>query len=163
MHAHSNMADPLSMIASIAGVATFATATARGLITAISEFREAPEEISHICRDVQGLAAVLQSVQSTCSRANLSLQDEALVQSLAGYLDLCQITMTSMEKRLKLFKDKRPRGRSISRLISWANWTFHKDEIRGLRDRLQEVKASLNLTISALNGYVSDINPLTRS
>ncbi|ETS85703.1 hypothetical protein PFICI_03728 [Pestalotiopsis fici W106-1] len=148
------MADPLSMIASIAGVATFATATARGLITVMAEFRDAPEEISHIRRDVQGLAAVLQSIQSTCSRANLSLQDEALVQSLADYLDLCQTTMTAMEKMLKSFIDKRPKGRSISRLISWTSWTVRKGEIRGLRDRLQEVKASLNLTISALNGLI---------
>lgn len=158
------MADPLSTIASIAGVAAFATATARGLITVLAEFRDAPEEISHIRRDVQGLAAVLQSIHSTCQRANLSLQHEdALVQSLASYLDLCQTTMTKMEKLLKSFINKRLSGRGISRLISWTSWTVRKGEIRGLRDRLQEVKASLNLTISALNGYVSDLNPLTRS
>ncbi|KAK9780462.1 putative Fungal N-terminal domain-containing protein [Seiridium cardinale] len=143
------MIDPLSFVASAAGVITFAAQTARTLVTLTSEIRDAPE-IFHVRRDIQSLSAVLQTVQDVCTKANMQPEDQALVESLTAYVELCETTMKEIKESLQPFSDKGSAKRSPLRRIGWM---LRKDEINGLRERLQEGKASLNLTILALKGY----------
>ncbi|KAI0124033.1 ankyrin [Xylariales sp. AK1849] len=145
------MADPLSMAASIAGVVTLAVSTARTLLTLASEIRDAPEEIIHVRRDVQNLGSVLRSLESMTAKADLGEEDRALTESLTEYLCLCQTTMEAIADLLKGFTRKGSGRRSPMRMLGW---TMRKGEIRALRARLQEGKASLNITISALNGVI---------
>ncbi|OTB03226.1 hypothetical protein M426DRAFT_24014 [Hypoxylon sp. CI-4A] len=58
------MADPLSMVASVVGVAAFGVSTARTIISLIQEIADAPDEIVHIRCDVQNLSSVFGSIQS---------------------------------------------------------------------------------------------------
>jgi hypothetical protein len=143
------MADPLSLLASAVGVIAFAAQTAKSLVTLTAEIRDAPEEILHVRRDVQALSAVLQSVREVCSKANVQAEDQPLVESLAEYVSLCQSTMVDLTKLLQSFRSKGSARRGPLRMIEWK---FRKGEIKGLRQRLQEGKASLNLTVLALKG-----------
>lgn len=145
------MADPLSVVASVAGVVAFAASTARTLISLIQEMADAPEEILHIRRDVQNLSAVLVSIQDTWARHNLKSEDLALVTSLTEYLSLCQDSMQSIRALLVPLAAKGSGRKSPLRMVGWV---MRKGEIRTLRERLQEGKASLNITLSALNGSV---------
>ncbi|KAM0817979.1 putative Fungal N-terminal domain-containing protein [Seiridium cardinale] len=59
--------------------------------------------------------------------------------------------MTEIKELLQSFSDKGSAKRSPFRRIGWM---LRKGEIKGLRERLQEGKASFNLTILALKGVV---------
>ncbi|KAI0887053.1 ankyrin [Annulohypoxylon maeteangense] len=145
------MADPLSIIASVTGVVTFAASTARSLISLIQEVADAPEEISHIRRDVQNLSVVLGSIQDIWARYDLKSEDLALVASLTEYLSLCQDSMQSIRVLLLPLAAKGSGRRSPLRMVGWV---MKKGEIKALRERLQEGKASLNITILTLNGVL---------
>ncbi|KAI2465346.1 ankyrin [Annulohypoxylon bovei var. microspora] len=145
------MADPLSIVASAVGVVAFAASTARTLISLIQEMADAPEEILHIRRDVQNLSAVLGSIQDIWARYDLKSEDLALVTSLTEYLSLCQDSMQSIRVLLVPLAKKGNGRKSPMRMVGWV---MRKGEIRTLRERLQEGKASLNITISALNGVL---------
>lgn len=143
------MADPLSVIASAVGVIAFTAQTARMLVTLTSEINDAPEEILHVRRDAQSLAAVLQTVQEVCSRSRLGPEDHSLVESLTEYVGLCQSTMLELRRKLQSFSSSGSPRRSPLKIIGW---TLRKGEIKALRERLQEGKASLSLTLLALKG-----------
>ncbi|KAI1378113.1 ankyrin [Hypoxylon crocopeplum] len=145
------MADPLSMAASIAGVLALAASTARALITLIQDISDAPEDILHIRRDVQNLSAVLGSIQEMCARYDLRPEEMTLVESLTAYLSLCQDSMQAIQTLLVPLAYKGSGRKSPMRMVGWV---MRKGEIKGLRERLQEGKASLNITISALNGVL---------
>lgn len=140
------MADPLSLAASITGVLAFAAATARSLATIVQEIRDAPDDIVATGRDVRALAAVLSAAHDTCTRHNLAAEDKDLAAALAEYVDMCQEAMQGLRIILRpLAAGARP----IRLILGWA---MKKGEVRALRARLNEGKASLNLTLSALNG-----------
>lgn len=139
------------MVASVAGVVALAASTARTLISLIQDMADAPEEILHIRRDVQSLSAVLGSVQDISVRYDLKSEELALVSSLTEYLSLCQDSMQSIRVLLAPLAEKGGGRKSPLRMIGWV---MRKSEIKALRERLQESKASLNITISALNGVL---------
>ncbi|EGY20262.1 uncharacterized protein VDAG_02278 [Verticillium dahliae VdLs.17] len=145
--------DPLSIAASVTGILAFAASTARGLHSLVMEIRDAPEDISAVGRDVQSLVAVLASAQETCTKYDICREDKALAVALGDYLDMCQEAMQGMHILLKPLASTGGGGKR-SPLRFALGWTMRKSEIRGLRARLNEGKASLNLTLSALNGLL---------
>ncbi|KAG7151621.1 putative ankyrin repeat protein like [Verticillium longisporum] len=126
---------------------------ARGLHSLLMEIRDAPEDISAVGRDVQSLVAVLASAQETCTKYDICREDKALAVALGDYLDMCQEAMQGMHILLKPLASTGGGGKR-SPLRFALGWTMRKSEIRGLRARLNEGKASLNLTLSALNGLL---------
>ncbi|KAI1803259.1 ankyrin [Daldinia bambusicola] len=143
------MADPLSMAASVVGVTGLAVSTARALISLIQEMADAPQEMLHIRRDVQNLSAVLESIQDMCAKYDIKSEDLALEKSLAECTDLCQDSMQSI---YTLIEPLRGTGRRSP--IKRVGWVMRKGEVKALRERLQEGKASLNITISVINGFL---------
>ncbi|EEY21378.1 ankyrin [Verticillium alfalfae VaMs.102] len=144
---------PLSIAASVTGVLAFAASTARGLHSLVMEIRDAREDISAVGRDVQSLVAVLASAQETCTKYDICREDKALAVALGDYLDMCQEAMQGIHILLKPLASTGGGGKR-SPLRFALGWTVRKSEIRGLRARLNEGKASLNLTLSALNGLL---------
>ncbi|KAI1655548.1 ankyrin [Daldinia decipiens] len=143
------MADPLSMVASVIGVAGLAISTSRALISLIQEMTDAPQEILHIRRDVQNLSAVLGSLQDICAKYDLKSGDLALESSLTECINLCQDSMQSIHILIAPLK-----GSSRRSPIRMIGWVIRKGEIKALRERLQEGKTSLNITISVINGFL---------
>ncbi|KAK9419096.1 putative Fungal N-terminal domain-containing protein [Seiridium unicorne] len=60
--------------------------------------------------------------------------------------------MTEIKELLESFSDKGSAKRSPLKRIGWM---LRNGEIKGLKERLQEGKASLNLTILALKGIIN--------
>ncbi|KAI0098354.1 ankyrin [Daldinia grandis] len=143
------MADPLSMIASVIGVAGLAVSTSRALISLIQEMTDAPQEILHIRRDVQNLSVVLGSLQDICAKYDLKSEDIALESSLTECIALCQDSMQSIHILIAPLK-----GSGRRSPIRMVGWVMRKGEIKALRERLQEGKTSLNITISVINGFL---------
>ncbi|KAI8966293.1 ankyrin [Daldinia sp. FL1419] len=143
------MADPLSLAASVIGVAGLAVSTARTLISLIQEMADAPREMLHIRRDVQNLSAVLGSLQDICSKYDLKAEDLALESSLKECINLCQDSMQSIHILIAPLK-----GTGRRSPIRMVGWVMRKGEIKTLRERLQEGKTSLNITISVINGFL---------
>lgn len=145
------MADPLSIVASVTGILAFAATTARGLTTLVQDIHDAPEDILSVGRDVQTLAAVLATAHDTCVRHDIGVEDKDLAASLREYAEMCQDAMHGLRTLLKPLAAGAEGGRrSPMRFV--LGWTMRKGEVRALRGRLNEGKASLTLALSALNG-----------
>ncbi|KAL7619374.1 hypothetical protein AAE478_009911 [Parahypoxylon ruwenzoriense] len=144
------MADPLSIAASVAGIVAFAASTARTLISLTQEMADAPNEILYIRRDVQSLAVVLGSIKDVCTKYGLRSEDLALGGSLTENVSQCQDSMQSIRVLIEPLAVK---GRGRRSPMKMVRWVMRKGEVRALRERLRENKASLNITISTLNGF----------
>ncbi|KAH6685913.1 ankyrin [Plectosphaerella plurivora] len=142
------MADPLSLAASITGVLAFAAATARSLVTLVQEVRDAPEDVIATGRDVRSLAAILASAHDTCARHDLDVEEKDLAAALAEYVDMCQEAMQGLRIIL------RPLAAGGSSVRFVLGWTMRRGDVKALRGRLNEGKASLNLALSALHGVL---------
>lgn len=140
------MADPLSLAASITGVLAFAAATARSLATLVQEVRDAPDDVLATGRDVRSLTAILIAAHDTCARHDLDEEDKDLAAALAEYVDMCQEAMQGLRAIL------RPLAAGGSSMRFVLGWTMRRGDVKALRGRLNEGKASLNLALSALNG-----------
>lgn len=143
------MAAELGVVGSIVGIIQITTTVAVGLATLIQDIRDAPHEIRYVQRDVSNLTAVLTSTHDLSTRYNLRVDDQALTKALAEYLDMCRNTMQAVQKFLEPLVQRGLGSRNPVRIIEWR---LKRGELRTLQGRLSEGKASLNLTITALNG-----------
>lgn len=146
--------DPLSAIASITGILAFSVKTAQALHTLITDIRGAPDDIVDVRIEVESLSSILKSAQDLCTTYTLRKEDEQLVATLGQCVGHCDEAMVNLRLVIAPFAaGERGSGRrSPMRMISW---TMHKGEVRTLRSRLRDRKASLNLAVSVLNGYVT--------
>lgn len=140
------MADPLSLAASITGLLAFAATTARSLVTLVQDVRDAPDDVVAIGRDVAALAAVLAAAHDTCASHELDVENKELAAALAEYIDLCQDAMMGLRALL------RPLASGAGPVRFVLGWTMRKGDVRALKGRLNEGKASLSLALLALNG-----------
>lgn len=146
------MADPLSVVASIAGLMAFAASTARNLTTLMASVRDAPDDIFDLRVELENLSALIQCAYNVAAKHPLRPEDAPLAETVSDCLGRCQVVMAAIEVQLKQFLSRSGGGRrSPIRMISW---TMRKGEIRNLRDRLRDSKASLQLAISVLNACV---------
>ena len=145
------MADPLSVVAGIVGVLAFTASTARSLTTLTAAVRDAPNDIVDLRLELQNLSALIQSAHDVVSKHPMRPDDAPLAETVRDCLEHCQVIMQSIQSQLKQFLSKSGGRRSPMRVISW---TMRKSEIRSLRVRLGDSKASLQLAITVLNAYV---------
>ncbi|KAK7423684.1 hypothetical protein QQX98_000874 [Neonectria punicea] len=145
------MAEVVGVVGSVVGIIQIATKVAFGLTTLIQDIRDAPSEIRYVEKDVGNLAAVLTSTSELSTRHNLQVDDQALTRALAEYLDICKGSMQDVQQFLEPLVQKGLGSRNPVRLVEWR---FKRSELRVLHGRLNEGKASLNLTITALNGVL---------
>ncbi|KAM0277052.1 hypothetical protein ACHAQH_006122 [Verticillium albo-atrum] len=153
------MAEVFSVVASVTGVLAFAATTARALVTIVQDISDAPEEVLNIGRDVQSLAAVLATAHDTCARHDIGTEDKDLANALGEYVGMCQEAMQALRALLEPMVNGGGGGgssgrRSPIRFVQALGWTMRKGEVKTLRGRLNEGKASLTLTLSALNGVL---------
>ncbi|KAK7432039.1 hypothetical protein QQZ08_001329 [Neonectria magnoliae] len=143
------MAEVIGVVGRVVGIIQITTKVALGLTILIQDIRDAPSEIRWVEKDVGNLAAVLTWTYELSTRHNLHVDDQALTRALVEYLNICKDSMQDVQRFLEPLVQKGLGNRNPVRLVEWR---FEKSELRALHGRLNERKASLNLTITALNG-----------
>lgn len=139
--------DPLSVIAGTTGTVAFAITSATMLNDFISSILDAPADIAAIARDVNALTKILDTLQGWLEKDVIR---PAAARSLSGSLNACVTSMNQLRLALQPFTKVNPNDR---RTFKWRSfgWTFKKQEIRDLRDKLQHSKATLSMSLGIIN------------
>jgi hypothetical protein len=134
--------------ASIIGILAATASVARSLTGLVGELRNAPEDVMDLRQELQNLSALVQSAHDVTVKHPLRSEEAPLAETVTGCLDRCQAVMLDIREQLKHFLSSSGSGmRSPMRLLSW---TMRRAEIRSLRDKLRDSKASLQLSIMVL-------------
>ncbi|KAI1776979.1 ankyrin repeat-containing domain protein [Hypoxylon cercidicola] len=147
--------DPISVIASITGIIAFTTKAAQEVIRVISDMRDAPTEISQLKGELENLNMVLQSAQTVFHGQSFKPKDVILLLSVQQCMDTCKENVSGLQSALEQIATLPFGGGTRDKVLTMWRWMQHKGEIRSQQGRLREAKASLNLSISVCNGYLT--------
>jgi hypothetical protein len=95
------MADPLSVVASIAGIVTAGLTISSGLYAITDRIKSAPEEVSDMAKELSMLSAVLQNLRSEMKhnihlcKSSLILKTRDMVSKIRRSRDAKQLTNNS--------------------------------------------------------------------
>lgn len=150
------MADPLSIIASVAAVSTAALQSAQILLQLIDGIKNAPEEIAAVSNDTHAFYDVVLSLETSLKDDDIVTvvrEDTAMVAMVANIekpLRNCTTTlgqiMFKIQGRVRSAND----GKG-SRFSSGAQWYFRKKDIKESLDRLGQNKATLNAALNTIS------------
>lgn len=151
------MADPLSVIASVIGVGTFAARSAKALYDLVSTIINASTEIKGISDDVRGLHAILLSLKSHLQEEDIQVvirEDKVMLEMLTNLKDPLASCSNALEQlRLKLKSHLKLSGDRKSSKFSNIDvkWWFTKGTLKDLLDRLGRNKDTLNVALAAIS------------
>ncbi|KAJ3580270.1 hypothetical protein NPX13_g303 [Xylaria arbuscula] len=130
--------DPLSVIASIAGVSTAGIALSRAIYDIVSSVRNAPKEASDIARGL----------------CDLSLNLRELRRVLKGGQDICRRSLikrvASSIKRVSRIQDEIEDLLDITGKGVRLRWLFRKSKIQGLLYAIESHKTGINLILQTM-------------
>ncbi len=153
------MADPLSIITGIAGIATAAHQSSKALFELIKDVKGYSEEIKAVSRDVHAFYSITYSL-------NVMLKEEVIIDAIGGDEAMLEMIMNlsnplsncrtvlgelmlKLQKHLKAASDENCRMTSTS--LKWG--LFTKGEVKTLQSRLETAKATLNTALNSLATY----------
>ncbi|KAI0599190.1 ankyrin [Biscogniauxia sp. FL1348] len=132
------MADPLSIAAGVAGLATFASNIFSCLKKYGKSVKNAPKEIEALATEINLLAGALYSLSSLIG----TFQNEMPhIRDKLHHVDACKDILSSIHKRLTDFDAKNPTQR--------LKWPFDSKAMRTLLDNLTRQKQSIHTALSA--------------
>ncbi|KAK7698079.1 Actin-related protein 3 [Diaporthe eres] len=149
--------DPLSIVASLAGVLAFAAQSTRSLTTLVTEIKDAPKDITDLRVELESLSMLLQSAQTLTTNYPLRREEAVIAQTLTQCTTWCQESMQDLRVIITPFAEAGGARRSPMRMISWI---MHKEEVRNSTAKLRDRKASFNLAVSVLNGEIGSSDDL---
>lgn len=140
------MADPLSIAASIAGLASLAGTVFMALNNYRVSVRDARTEVAAFATELRNLSGMLQ---------NLSLLAGTLPLSEGKTMSLDKSQISEMEEMIgtvdkKISKATKDfQAKKQKRIMRSLQWHFSKEEVDKLLDQIRAYKATINLALSA--------------
>ncbi|KAI0382243.1 ankyrin repeat-containing domain protein [Hypomontagnella monticulosa] len=147
--------DPLSVIAGVTGIVAFTARTTQEVIQLISELRGAPTEINQVKRELENLTIVLQSTQTVFHGQSFKQQDVILLEGIQKCIISCRDSVSALQTTVQQISTSSYGGGMRDKALVMWRWRQHKGDIRLRQDELREAKASLNLSVSVCNGYLT--------
>jgi hypothetical protein len=136
----------LGAASSIVGIIASAVQAARVLSDFAIEVRDAPADAIAIGQDAQALESILATLEKWLLTGAIK---PAAGASLAGALNTCLQTTKQLSEVIKPYtKPVRSRSR-----LTWRSlkWTLGKQEVRELRERWQQSKSTLTISLAIIN------------
>ncbi|KAF9874232.1 ankyrin repeat protein [Colletotrichum karsti] len=132
------MSDPLSIAASIAGVAGLADIVFNRLVKYGRMVKNAEKEIKDLVKEVDLLTGALESLK----RLARLLEDGDFEESLRmNHIDACNSVLMEMDKKLRKVDEKSVRQRLL--------WPFKNERVKEWLEELSRHRESINLALSA--------------
>ena len=151
------MADPLSIITSVVSIAGAAIAGYQALNEMVEGIRNAPEEITSLLRDSHSFYTIVFSLQSALTRKDITdtvVNDPdimAAVRNLGEPLGNCSFILGQLLVKIQAHRkpNKIDGGFRINTVdLAWYFTT--RNEVKGLTDRLERAKATLDAALGAI-------------
>lgn len=143
-----DMADPLSLAASIAGLVSLSDTVFRHVCKYIRGVKEAREDITKLAKELQSFTGILRSVQSLAQ----SLEEDGDIYDptiRVHHVYHCEQTLSKLYTRVKIAAQKVERSRSTvsGSIVQQLKWPFSKSETKEVLGELERHKNNLNLGI----------------
>ncbi|MBE7179824.1 MAG: hypothetical protein INR71_01230 [Terriglobus roseus] len=139
------MGDPLSISAGVAGLLALGLTATEGLNTLIANFRGAPGEIKELGQELRNLRDLLERASSLHQTHGSSINDQRFASTFDEHVRACVVPIQQLDETLRKLSCR-------SSVLLRPLWAVKKGQVRDLRTRLRDAKASLSLMIVLFNG-----------
>lgn len=139
-----DMADPLSVAASIAGLVTLAAQTAKLIASITEELKRRKAELLSIGDEISSFCFVLNNLRSqlTSSESDDAARNRGLDTLLAG----CTRTLQSIQDLLGEIKEGHAKG-GLGKMQAQLTYSSKMKSLEGLRGLLDKYKATLSIAL----------------
>jgi hypothetical protein len=135
----SIMADPVSILASIAGVATAGVSISMCLYDITHTLKQAPKEVADMAKELSLLSSILRNLRS-------------VIKQSAG---LCKPRLIADTKEVLgkikgVFRDIKALARDSCSALNRLKWLFRSSRAKAMLARIEGFKATVNLILGTL-------------
>ncbi|RMJ18629.1 hypothetical protein CDV36_001718 [Fusarium kuroshium] len=145
------MAEPISLIASVAGLLDVSLRSSKALHSLQSQLRNAPNLIQALSNEVEDLKAVLARVEDTTKASKSSGQHvpaiTATMVDLEAQLRKAKVTLSDLETLTKNLAAEKP-------TLKRVKWCLKQSRASELQSELKEVRTKINELLVAHNRQV---------
>jgi hypothetical protein len=149
--------DPLSVLASVAGLLMAAGSVSSTLITIGASLKDVPQSVNQVVSEVNDIRTSLSAVQKfLLGLAAAPRHRIAMIQldQLVATLTEAVLTFSELEALVTPFM-----ASSTMLTMQRVKWLLKDDEVTPLLHRLQRHKSSLSLMLNIVQWYVVSANP----
>lgn len=141
------MTDPLSMTASIVGIAAAAGQLAMTLYRTYNDIQDAPKEAQNLRIGLKTLIDALRGIKNLSGRDTTGRLSKDLLKGFEAAVGSCMDTLDSLHKLTQQFKQPE------SRLINFekARWKLKEGEVRKLTQRIETDKTTIIVFLTQVN------------
>ena len=152
-----NMAEPMSIIASISAVAGLVDAScslAGSLYKTFRVIKDAPRAVQKLSKELRSFHDLLQDVYNLLQRYSTSLlvtEDGLSIDSVQSVLQECQRELESVQKTAATF-EKQPN--KLKNTTARFRWVVDKRKIKQHCQTIEQLREHVNTGLSVLSQYV---------
>lgn len=139
--------DPLTVTCGVLTLLTAAIASGKSLYNTIKSFQSHNRKIVELCRELEALIKVLESLKDVA-------EDENPILSLLKLPVLCCLE-TCQEFELVIRKCSEHSGGPRTSVRDWTKIKFMGGDIREFKDMLSGYKSTITIALGSLNLYVT--------
>jgi Fungal N-terminal domain of STAND proteins len=140
------MADPLSVAASVVGITVPALHGTRLLLDDLERLKDAPKTVKRLADDVRSVEGTLKLLQGVEDREWKSLGTTVVEESkttVDSYKQACYLFRANLQRWTKHSEDGK---------LAWQDRAnvgfFKKDQVKAMSEQLQNCKLSINSVVS---------------
>jgi Fungal N-terminal domain of STAND proteins len=134
-----NMADPLSITASLLGITTAALQSAKSLYEAIKRFRDRDKTLRRLQNEVEDVTNILASLKEVISA------DQSITALLEGPVERCGQLCCEFERSMKKFRERSKTG-----FLDWAKMEFMRGDMNDFIDTVAGYKSTIAVSLGTI-------------
>ena len=139
--------DPLSVAASVAGVAATGVQLSQTIYDLISTFYEAEKEMSSIANDLSLLVMVLNELEGILQRDSRVYQ-RRMLRVVNDILNNCEGIFQNISKYISVDSEDTRFSKQFRRKVCWY---FQRHRVRPLQAGLESMKSTLNVLLHVVH------------
>lgn len=139
--------DPLSVAASVAGVAAMGFQLSQTIYDLVSTFYEAVKEMSSIANDLSLLAMALNELEVVLQRDSRVYQ-RRMLRVVSDILNNCEGVFQSISKYISVNPQDTRSSKQFQKAVYWF---FQRHRVRPLQARLESMKSTLNVLLHVVH------------
>ena len=139
--------DPLSVAASVAGIATMGVQLSQSIYALITTFYETEREMSNIANDLSLLAMVLSELEGVL-RQNSRVYRRRMVKVVYEILENCKGIFQGISEYIPVVP---PDVRLTKRFQKRIRFFFQRHRVKPLQARLESLKSTLNVMLQVVH------------
>jgi DNA repair ATPase RecN len=133
------MAEPVSVAASVLAIITAAVQTTKSLCETVKRFKDRNKTLSRLQNELEDLGRILDSL------AQVTHAENSVLTLLQGPIDRCNQVCREFEQSMKGFTEK-----SKTSILDWAKLEFMRGDINEFIDTIAGYKSTISVGVGTI-------------